>query len=82
MWDAFKLCPLFCGVYLALQVASANGEDLKVQLELLRHADIRTTMNIYTQAMTDQKRQAHSRIVHSVLAKPTELGAPVGLIAP
>jgi len=53
-----------------------TGEDLKVQQELLRHADIRTTMNIYTQAMTDQKRQAHSRIVRSVLAKPSELGAP------
>jgi len=47
-----------------------------VAQELLRHADIRTTMNIYTQAMTDQKRQAHSRIVRSVLAKPSELGAP------
>jgi len=58
----------------------ANGEDLKVQQELLRHADIRTTMNIYTQAMTDQKRQAHSRIVRSVLAKPTELGARAGLL--
>jgi len=31
--------------------ARANGEDLKVQQELLRHADIRTTMNVYTQAM-------------------------------
>jgi site-specific recombinase XerD len=27
------------------------GVDLKVQQELLRHADIRTTMNIYTQAV-------------------------------
>lgn len=60
----------------------ANGEDLKVQQELLRHADIRTTMNIYTQAMTDQKRHAHSRIVRSVLAKPSELGAPEGLLPP
>ncbi len=29
----------------------ALGVDLKVQQELLRHADIRTTMNIYTQAV-------------------------------
>ena len=45
----------------------ANGEDLKVQQELLRHADIRTTMNVYTQAMTEQKRQAHTKIVRLVL---------------
>jgi len=43
------------------------GEDIKVQQELLRHADIRTTMNIYTQANLEQKRQAHSRIVQLVL---------------
>jgi hypothetical protein len=35
--------------------------------KLLRHADIRTTMNIYTQANSEQKRQAHSRIVQLVL---------------
>jgi integrase len=45
----------------------ANGEDLKVQQELLRHADIRTTMNVYTQAMTEQKRQAHTKIVRLML---------------
>src|SRR5713226_5445872 len=52
----------------------ANGEDLKVQQELLRHADIRTTMNVYTQAMTEQKRQAHTKIVRLVLN--TNLIAP------
>ena len=41
----------------------ANREDIKVQQELLRHADIRTTMNVYTQAVSDQKRLAHGRIV-------------------
>jgi len=59
----------------------ANGEDIKVQQELLRHADIRTMLNVYTQAMSDQKRQAHSKIVRSVLAKRGELGTPE-LIAP
>ena len=28
-----------------------HGTDVKVQQELLRHADIRTTMNIYTRAV-------------------------------
>ena len=44
------------------------GVDLKVQQELLRHADIRTTMNIYTQAVSEQKRAAHSKVVRMVLA--------------
>jgi integrase len=34
--------------------------DLKVQQELLRHADIRTTLNIYTQAMPDAMRRVNS----------------------
>ena len=43
------------------------GVDVKVQQELLRHADIRTTINIYTQAVSEQKRTAHSRVVRMVL---------------
>lgn len=45
-----------------------NGEDIKVQQELMRHADIRTTMNLYTRANSDQKRQAQGKIVQAVLA--------------
>ena len=30
----------------------ANAEDIKVVQELLRHANISTTMNIYTKALT------------------------------
>ena len=44
------------------------GVDVKVQQELLRHADIRTTMNLYTQAVSEQKRAAHSKVVQMVLA--------------
>ena len=45
----------------------ANGEDIKVQQDLMRHADIRTTMNLYTQAASEQKRQAQGRVVQLVL---------------
>jgi integrase len=44
----------------------------------MRHASIQTTMNIYGKAMTDGKRQAHSKVVQMVLngkrpiALPTE----------
>ena len=44
------------------------GVDLNVQQELLRHADIRTTMNVYTQAVSQQKWAAHSKVVQMVLA--------------
>jgi site-specific recombinase XerD len=43
------------------------GVDLKVQQELLRHADIRTTMNIYTHAVPDALRTANSKVVRLVL---------------
>lgn len=50
------------------------GVDLKVQQELLRHADIRTTMNIYTQAVSDDKRAAHSKVVRMVLPEVDSFG--------
>jgi integrase len=45
----------------------ALGVDLKVQQELLRHADIRTTMNIYTQAVPGALREANSKVVRLVI---------------
>jgi len=44
-----------------------SGATLKVQQELLRHADIRTTMNVYTQAVSQDKRDAHAKVVRMVL---------------
>jgi integrase len=45
----------------------ANGEDVKVVQELMRHANIATTMNIYTKALTSAKREAQSRVVDVLL---------------
>lgn len=36
----------------------ANGEDVKTIQELLRHANFKVTMDVYTQAVTDVKRTA------------------------
>jgi hypothetical protein len=44
----------------------ALGVDLKVQQELLRHADIRTTMNIYRQAVPTALREVRSKVVRLV----------------
>jgi len=43
------------------------GTPVGVQQKLMRHADIRTTMNIYGDAMTADMRQAHEKIVHLAL---------------
>ena len=43
------------------------GVDLKVQQELLRHADIRTTMNTYTQAMPTALREANCRVARMLV---------------
>jgi integrase len=42
-----------------------------VQRELMRHASIQTTMNVYGRAMTDSKRQAHSNVIQMVLQVET-----------
>jgi integrase len=44
-----------------------TGAPIKVQQELMRHADIRTTMNIYGKAMEESKREAHHKVVSLVL---------------
>ena len=44
---------------------------MKVQQELMRHASIQTTMNIYGRAMSSSKREANGKIVEMVL-KPVQ----------
>jgi integrase len=44
----------------------ANGEDVKVVQELLRHASARITMDVYAQAMTPAKRAAQQKVVRMV----------------
>ena len=47
--------------------------DVKVQQALLRHADIRTTMNIYTQAIPKAVREANRKVVRSIMEKKAAL---------
>ena len=44
----------------------ALGTKPAVQKELVRHADIRTTLNIYTQAISAEKREAASRVASAL----------------
>ena len=43
------------------------GTSLAAQKELLRHADIQTTMNIYTQAVSADKREAVQQVVKTLM---------------
>jgi integrase len=51
-----------------------TGAPMKVQQELMRHASIQTTMNVYGQAMSSSKREANSKIVEMVL-RPVRMSA-------
>jgi integrase len=44
-----------------------DGTDVKVQSELLRHSNIGTTLNLYTQAVSEQKRAANGQVVGQLL---------------
>ena len=43
------------------------GADIKVQQELLRHSTIQSTLNTYTQAISEQKRSANTVVVGILL---------------
>jgi integrase len=45
----------------------AFGTVPVVQKELLRHADIRTTLGIYTHGVSEDKRQASSKVAQALL---------------
>lgn len=40
-----------------------NGEQIKVAQELLRHSSSRITLDVYAQAVSEDKRKAQSRVV-------------------
>jgi hypothetical protein len=46
----------------------AMGVNVKVAQELLRHANIRTTLYIYTRAVSQQKREANAKVVENDVA--------------
>jgi len=53
---------------------NANGENPKVIQELLRHASLKVTTDVYMQAVGPQKRKAQSNLVH-----PTRNGRGFGI---
>lgn len=47
----------------------AVGTPIAVQQKLMRHGDIRTTMNVYGDVVTDEMQQAHSKVVQMALRR-------------
>jgi integrase len=43
-----------------------NGENVKVVQELMPHASVRCTLEIYSRARVMEKRRAHERIVQMI----------------
>lgn len=56
-----------------------NNENVKVTQELLRHANSRTTLDLYAKAVTPSKRQAHEKIVNQLLAAQQRISEPSSL---
>ena len=57
----------------------ANGENVKVVQELMRHASSRFTLDVYSQARKGAKRQAQQRIAQMIL--PEKFDDPVPAIS-
>ncbi|MGB8886231.1 MAG: tyrosine-type recombinase/integrase [Candidatus Korobacteraceae bacterium] len=51
---------------------NANGENPKVVQELLRHASLKVTTDVYMQAVSLQKREAQTKLVRMVMKRPVE----------
>ena len=55
----------------------ANGENVKVVQELMRHASSRFRLEIYSQAQIIAKRQAQQRLVQALFPEEAERLPPV-----
>ena len=48
----------------------AVGTGIAVQQKLMRHADIRTTMNVYGDCVTNEMKDAHEKVAGLAFGKP------------
>ena len=55
----------------------ANGENVKVVQELMRHANSRSTLEIYSQARIEHKRKAQRRLAEAIFRDEDEIQIPV-----
>jgi integrase len=53
------------------------GVDIKVAQELMRHASCRTTLDVYTRAVDQQKREASLKVMELMLPRETKNFSPL-----
>lgn len=53
----------------------ANGTDIKVQQELMRHSTVEMTLDTYTQANSTQKIAANALAVGQLMAEAVAISA-------
>ena len=51
----------------------ANGENVKVVQELMRHVNSRCTLEIYAQARIEQKRKAQQRLAEAIFPDDADI---------
>jgi len=56
----------------------ANGENVKVIQELMRHASSRSTLEIYSQARTADKRAAQQRVMQVIFPEDLNRDRSIG----
>lgn len=59
-----------------------TGAPMTVQQELMRHASIQTTMNVYGRAMAETKRRANSQVVGLVFGPNSQSSEEIEPAAP
>lgn len=70
------------GANMVRRLLQGGHECVKVQQELLRHAHVSTTLNVYTQGAAAQKREALGKVVRMVLPNINTKEQPKLLLLP
>jgi site-specific recombinase XerD len=60
----------------------ANGENVKVVQELMRHSNCRCTLEIYSQARLQAKRDAQHRVIEMIVPQGREATVAKESLAP
>jgi hypothetical protein len=65
----------FLSLYRGLAQVCAKSQARKnvdsTRCRLMRHSDIRTTLNVYGDVVTDEMEQAHSKVVRLAIPRPS-----------
>jgi integrase len=59
-----------------------NDENVKVTQEIMRHANSRTTLDLYAKAVTPTKRRAQQRIIDDLQAAQQKIAATAYAVVP